>query len=135
MTVAYLKDVSALLAFVSAVREGDFERHLESEREMLRNCFVFDHVNYARYLSYQHVFLRDLRRQNHPSINYMEIRWFEGSLFGNAFSTIHGDFITEVFIGEKKRSAGSYIAGYSIDVDKGNAWLKTPMYMQRCRMY
>ena len=32
LTVAYLKDVSALLALVSTVREGDFERHLQSER-------------------------------------------------------------------------------------------------------
>ena len=37
MTVPYLKDVSALLALVSAIREGDFERNLQS----CKLCLVF----------------------------------------------------------------------------------------------
>ena len=114
MAVAYLKDVSALLALVSAVREGDFERHLQYEREMLRDCFAFDHINYARYLSYQHIFLRD-----------RVIREFGGSLSGHAFSTIHGDLISEDFSGETKRNAGPCIAGYSTDVEEAHAWIKT----------
>ncbi len=125
MTMAYLKDVSALLALVSAVRESDLERHLEAEREMLKHCFAFDHINYARYLSFQHVFLRDLQRRNHPAIDDLASRGFGGSLSGNAFSSIHGDLITEVFNGETKRSAGPYKAGYSTDVEKVNTWIKT----------
>ena len=95
---------------------------------MLKHCFAIDHVDYARYLSYQHVFLRDLQKQNNPSINDLEIIGFEGSLSGNAFSTIHGDLITsvitEVANGETKRSAGPCIAGYSTYVDKVNTWIK-----------
>ncbi len=34
-TVTYLKDVSSMLAMVSAVREADIKRHLQSEREMI----------------------------------------------------------------------------------------------------
>ena len=49
MTIAYIKDVSSLLALVSAVRE----LHLRAEREMMKHVFAFDHVNYSRYLSYQ----------------------------------------------------------------------------------
>ena len=31
MTISYLKDVSIMLVMVSAVREGNFERHLQAE--------------------------------------------------------------------------------------------------------
>ena len=84
MTVAYLQDVSALLALVSAVREGDLERHLQAEREMLKHCFAFDHINYVRYLSFQHVFLRDLLRRNRPAITDLKSRGFGGSLSINS---------------------------------------------------
>ena len=115
MTVEYLKDVSSLLALVSAVREQDIERHLQAERDMVKHCFAFDHVNYARYMSFQHVYLRDLERKNHPAFSEMKLRGFGGSLSGAPFSNIHGDLITEVFNGETKRSAGPYRAVYSTE--------------------
>ena len=49
-----------MFAMVSAVREGNLERHLQSERKMLKQTFAFDHYNYAHYCSYQHVYLRSL---------------------------------------------------------------------------
>ena len=67
MTVAYLKNVSSLLALVSAVREINLEQHLQAEREMLKRCFAFDHINYARYM-FEHVYLRDLERRNDPAL-------------------------------------------------------------------
>ena len=57
MTLTYLKDVSLMLAIVSAVREGCLERHLQAERQFLKLIFAFDHVNYSRYNTYQHVLL------------------------------------------------------------------------------
>ena len=68
MTIQYLKDVSNLLALVSAVGENNIEKHLQAERQMLKQVFAFDHQNYARYLSYQHVFLRELQKKWSPSI-------------------------------------------------------------------
>ena len=47
MMIAYLRDVSSLLALVSAVREADFEHHLQAERDMIKQCFAFNHVNYV----------------------------------------------------------------------------------------
>ena len=74
ITIQYLKDVSNLLALVSAVRENNIEKHLQAERRMLKQVFAFDHQNYARYLSYQHVFLRELQENGHPAfkdlVNY-----------------------------------------------------------------
>ena len=55
LTIKYLRDVSLLLALVSAVREGNFERHLQAENKMMNLCFAFDHPNYARYGTSQHV--------------------------------------------------------------------------------
>ena len=46
MTIKYLKDVSAMLAVVSAVRVVDL-----------------NHINYARHNKYQHVYLNNLLRR------------------------------------------------------------------------
>ena len=56
-TIAYLKDVSALLSMVAAVRESNIELHLQAERNMIPLTFAFNHINYARYCTYQHVLL------------------------------------------------------------------------------
>ena len=69
MTIAYLKEVSSLLALVAAVRDCSFELHLQAEREMIKHCFACNHVNYARYLAYQQVYLRELETKDHPAIN------------------------------------------------------------------
>ena len=57
MFVNYLKDVSALLAIIRSVRECNIEMHLEAERALPPQLFVFDHPNYSRYLTYQHALL------------------------------------------------------------------------------
>ena len=101
MTISYLRDVSLLLALVSAVREKDLSRHMQAEREMLSLCFAFDHINYARYMSFQHVNLLMLKMCHDPAftelINLISERGFGGSLSGETFSAIHGDLITEIY--------------------------------------
>jgi len=133
MTIAYLKDISSLLALVWAVRVGNLECHLQAEREMIKFCFAFDHVNYSRYLSFQQVYLRDLERNNHPAINDIKTRGFGGSLSGSAFSTIHGDLITEVFNGETKRQAGPHRQGFSRNIDAVNTWVRTAHIQAKMR--
>ena len=46
MTIKYLKDVSTMLAIVSAVREGGLKRLFSAEREILK-LFAFDRINFA----------------------------------------------------------------------------------------
>ena len=53
MTACFIKNVSLLLALFSAVRENNFERRLQVEREIVKYCFAFNHINYACYVSYQ----------------------------------------------------------------------------------
>ena len=116
MTIEYIKDVSSLLALVAAVRDSNFELHLQAEREIIKHCFAFDHVNYARYLSYQQVYLRDLQRENHPAIKDLNEGGFGGSISGEPFSTLHGDLITEIFNGQTKHQAGPHRTGISTNI-------------------
>ena len=114
MTIRYLKDVSSLLALVSAVRQENLDRHLQAEMEMLQYCFVFDHINYVRYLSYQQVYLRFLEANNILATSHLKERGFGGSLSGQPFLAIHGDLVTEIFNDQTKRQAGPHASGFSI---------------------
>ena len=125
MTVAYLRDISSLLALVSAVREGDFERHLQAERQMLKQVFALDHQNYSRYLTFQHVFLTDLKSSNNKAYQGLSERGYGANYSGEKFATVHGDFVTEYFIRETKGTASPFRSGYSTNVDTTNKWVKT----------
>ena len=111
--MAYLKGVSSLLALVAAVRDCNFELHLQAEREMIEHCFAFDHVNYARYLAYQQVYLTDRERKDHPAINDLKTRGFGCSISGGNFSTLHRGLIIEIFNGQTKRQASPHRTGVS----------------------
>ena len=124
-TVEYIKDTSSMLAMVSAVREGNLERHLQSEREMLKQTFAFDHYNYARYCSYQHVYLRSLESSNHPAIMDLKKNGFGASITGEAFSAIHGDLVTELFNKETKSASGPFRRGFSTSSRSVNVWVRT----------
>ena len=76
---------------------------MEAERDMLKYCFAFDHINYARYMSFQHACLSDVEAKGDPAIDDLIKRGISGSLSGDKFSAILGDLITEVFNGETKR--------------------------------
>ena len=119
LTVEYLKDVSCMLAMVSAVREGNFERHLQSEREMLKQMFAFYNYNYARYCSYQHVYLRYLEQHNHPAVLELKENGFGASITGDDFSAIHGDLVTELF------NKGPFRRGFSTTSNSVNVWVRT----------
>ena len=125
MTVAYLRDVSAMPSLVSAVRECDIDRHLEAEREMICLAFAFDHQNYARYCSYQHVYLQDLKRKFHPAYQDLKSRGHGGSITGDSFSMMHGDLITELFNKETKGTAGPFRSGFSTNIEAANSWVQT----------
>ena len=125
LTVAYLHDVSCLLTLVSAVREGDLNRHLQAEQQMIYRAFAFYHPNYARYCSYQHVYLQGMKTERHPAYLDLMKRGFGASLTGDKFSAIHGDLVTEPFNKECKGTSGPFRAGFSTNIDAVNTWVKT----------
>ena len=114
MRIRYLKDVSSLLALVSAVREKNLDRHLQAEMEMLQYCFAFDHINYAWYLSYQQVYLKCVEANNSPATSHLKERGFGRPLSRQPFVAIHGDLVTEIFNDQTKRQAGPHASGFSI---------------------
>ena len=86
MTICFIKTVSSLLALVSAVQENNFERHLWEEREMVKYCFAFNHINYARYVSHQQVCLREIEGINNNAMMNLTQRGLGDSLSGDSFS-------------------------------------------------
>ena len=124
-TMMYLKDVSTMLAMVSAVREGNLRRHIEAEREMLSLTFAFNHQNYARYCSYQHVFLQNMSAENEEAFQQLSERGFGASVSGERFTSIHGDLVTELFNKQTKDTAGPFRAGFSTDISAVNTWVRT----------
>ena len=113
VTWCYIRDVSALLALVSAVRESDFERHLAAERQMLPLLFSYNHFNYSRYNTYQHFFLLNLKK-NQPDV-YKDIieRGIGANYSEGAFKSVHPDLVTEYENREMKGSAGPYKSAFS----------------------
>ena len=125
LSVFYEMSMACQLAMASAVREKNFERHLQAEGEMIKFCFAFDHINYSRYLTYQHVYLRTLQRERSKAVADLNEQGFGVSLSGLPFTSLHGDLITEIFIGQTKRQAGPHAAGFSTDINKVNDWVRT----------
>ena len=75
----YIKDVSSMLGLILTVREQKFELHLAAERELLPRCFAFNHINYSRYLTFQHVILSEIKHCNGNVMNYYLREGFRGS--------------------------------------------------------
>ena len=48
-----------MLAIKSAIREGDLKRHFSVEQGILKLMFAFDYINYAVYITYQHLYLNN----------------------------------------------------------------------------
>ena len=125
MTTEYLKDVSTMPAIVSAVREGNLKRHFSAEQEIVRLKFAFDHINCARYNTYQHVYSNNLLRKDKIIAKYLISNGYGTSGPGDSFSTIHGNLVTEHFNKETKGTAGPFRPGYSTDIYAVNKWIKT----------
>ena len=102
LTVEYLKDVSTLLALVSAVREGCIERHLQAEKKLIHLAFEYDHPNYSRYCTYLNTYLTYLKTTYHPAYDDLLKKGIGGSLTGDPFSSLHGDLHTELFNTKQK---------------------------------
>ena len=64
MIVKYLKDESSMLAIISAVRECSLKRKFSAEREVLKLMIVFDNINYAGHITYQHAYLNNSLRKD-----------------------------------------------------------------------
>ena len=130
----YITDVSVLLALVSAVREKSIELHITAERALLPKCFAFNYINYARYLTIQHVNFEKIQIEKPTAWEDLLNDGFGGSITGQSFSTIHGDLITETTINrEVKVRGGPVRGGYSTSFEANDAFIKTSHLMAKIR--
>ena len=108
MTIKYLKGMSTMLAVVSAVREFNLQRHLSVKRDILKLIFAFDHINYARLNTYQHVYLNNLLwTEKSVAKDYINNR-NSASNSGCSFSNIHWDLASQYFSRETKERLGPF---------------------------
>ena len=80
-----------MLCLIQAAREKNIEKHLAAERALLPKCFAFGHVSYARYLSFQHVSLGDIKLNRRDVWDDAKLNGFGGSLSGSfpRFEGVH----------------------------------------------
>ena len=123
VSVEYLNNVSLILPLISAVREGNFERHRQAENPLVRRCMAFDHPNCARYVRYQHFYLSNLQELNKQVYDDLVTKGFGANMTGQPFSSIHGDLVTEYSNRTTKRTSGPF--RYSKNIDAVNRWVKT----------
>ncbi len=114
-----------MLSLEAAVRECNIKKHLQAERELISLSFAFDHQNYARYGSYQHVFLHDLKRNNSVAFQDLKSKGMGASISSEPFSSINGDLVTELLNKETKGTSGPFRPGFSTNVDTVNTWVRT----------
>ena len=123
-----------MLCLIQAVKEKNTELHLAAERALLPKCFTFGHVNYARYLSFQHVNLADIKFNRRDVWDDLKVNGFGGSLSGKPFSTIHGDLIIETTVNrEVKVKGGPMQGGYSTSEQAADALIKTRHLIAKLR--
>ena len=134
MVVSCLKDVSTMLTIVSAVRTRNITQHFQAERQMLRLIFTFDHINYVRYNSFQHVFLSNHSKGNPQAFDDLLKYRFGATSLGETFSTIHEDLVAENFNKESKGKTGPYRSGYISHQNKVNKWIVTFHINSKLRM-
>ena len=87
--------------------------------------FPFDHINYATYNTYQHVYLNNLLRKDKSIAKDLISDGYGASKSGDSFSTIHGDLVTGHFNKETNGTAGLFRSAYSTDIYPVNKWIKT----------
>ena len=88
MMVGYIKDADEILSLIDAVREKSTELQLAAEISMLPKCFAFNHPNYYRYLTGQHVNLLALSSQKGETWKDLLANSFGGSMSGEPFQLI-----------------------------------------------
>ena len=130
----YIRDVSYMPALIFAVREKKIELHLPAEREMLPKCFAFSHINYSRYLTFQHVNFSKMKDCYENVWNDLLREGFGWSLSAEPFSTIHRDFITKVTINLEFKVRGVTMMGGCSTLDKTtDTFVKTSHVMVKVR--
>lgn len=130
--MSYVDMVETLLDLLRATREGDWELHLASIREIVPWCFAYDNINYARYLS---AYLHEMSHlpEEHPdTLEYLKSGGFSVQVgANNPFGKIPVDQTCEETVNKDIQTAGG-TKGFSL---KPNAVSKFYLVAEYCRTF
>ena len=122
---SYLEMVEVLLNAIRATREGNWEMHIESTKEMLPWFYAYDHINYARYLPIYSVNMMSLE-ESHPEAHTM----LANGDFGvqrtthQGFSQVPVDQTIEQTLNRSTKTKGG-IVGFSLKKSAVQRWMLT----------
>ena len=99
--------------------------HLECERQFLKLVHAFDHINYARWGSFQHVRIEGMKRLNTEAYQDLKTSGWTASQTGGKFNAVHGDYICERQNADTKSTSGPIKSGIGTSINMFNTWTRT----------
>ncbi len=110
--IDFVEDV--ILGLLRASREGNWDLHLHSIRELIPWCFAYHRVNYARYLTPYFAQMTNLKDE-HPEVEEsFKAGWFSVQLSNsNTFGRLPVDQTTEVTVNRDTKTSGG-TTGFSL---------------------
>ena len=121
---SYIEMVCLLLCFIRSTREGDWNLHLASVRDMLPWMFAYDRTNYSRYLPVYWCDMISLKDVHPSTYESFQAGDFVVQRSGNAFSQVAVDQTIEQTINRDTKSKGG-IVGFSLNKGAVQRWLIT----------
>lgn len=112
--MSYIDMVDILLNLLRASREGNWNLHLSAIHSLIPWCFAYDHVNYARYLSYYYAEMTNLPHDNPGIYEYLQNGGFSVQRSStNPFGRIPVDQCVETTINRDTQTHGG-TKGFSL---------------------
>ena len=135
---SYIDMVQGLLLFQRGTREGDWELHLSSLRQLLPWFFAYDRMNYARYLP---AYISEMERlpESHPTIynSFLEGEFVIQRQDRYGFSQIACDLAIEQTCNRDSKTNGG-MKGLTLNKGAVNRWLLSHHHraaiMKECKL-
>ena len=114
-----------MLSFIVSAGESNIDLHLQCERQFLNLAHAFDHINYARWCSFQHVKLEEMKRLDTEAYQDLQTGGWTASQTGGKLNAVHGDYICVRQNADTKSSGGPIKSGIGTSNKAFNTWIRT----------
>ena len=112
--MSYIDIVEIMLNLVRASREGHWELHISTAKQMIPWCFAYDNLNYARYLSAYLSEMSHLKETHPETYEYVKSGGFSTKIGDkNPFGRIPIDQACEETVNKDTQTAGG-TKGFSL---------------------
>ena len=121
---SYISMVQLLLQFVRATREGNWELHLATVRDMIPWMFAYDRLNYAKYMSVYWLQMQQLETSHPQAYQAFMNGEFSVQRSSQSFSKTAVDQTIEQTINKDTKTKGG-IVGFSLKSGAVQRWVAT----------